>query len=111
MNENNRQVIVSLLDNVKRLLRGEGVFKTNSELYLRMVAFEDEFYNLKNPPKQTKEDLQNDTQQPQAAIQPKCSECNPRTLCFTHPGTSQCLDHWTPITDKRDLPTEQQPCG
>ena len=66
MNETNNQVVISLLDNVKRILRSEGVFSTKSELYLRMVSFEDEFYHVKNPPKSEQGDSKNSSQ----AVQP-----------------------------------------
>jgi len=55
MNETNNQVVISLLDNIKRILRSEEIFSTKSELYRRMMAFEDEFYSVKNSPKHTKE--------------------------------------------------------
>ena len=75
MNETNNQVVISLLDNVKRILRSEGVFSTKSELYLRMVSFEDEFYNVKNPPKSEQGDSKNSSQAVQQTQPEKCPVC------------------------------------
>ena len=68
MNEFERELFLSLWKVAKKILTKAGVYSTNSELYRRVMYFEDEFYSIANPPKSKLEEPVDSIQQLKAKI-------------------------------------------